>query len=236
MVETVSCPGCQTKLKMKPEYAGKKIKCPRCAQMILVPDARGVTAAPPKVAAAKKATPKGRAAPREEEDEAAVMTSPRKKKGRQSDMSPCPECGEMVDNDARKCPHCRTPLEVDDEEEYKKWKKCPECGQKRARRVLWTFWGSFYFTAIFKHVRCEECGTTYNGKTGKSNLGPAVICVSVPLLAIAAIGHVILWIIRDRGADPAEWLTYLVWGMDGVAGLGVLAGVILWLVKKQRKD
>ena len=235
MADTVTCPGCQTKLKMKPEYAGKKIKCPRCAQMIVVPGARGVTAAPPKLAAAKKGGPKAKAAAREE-DEAAVITSPRKKKGRHADMSPCPECGEMVDNDARKCPHCRTPLEVDDEEEYQKWKRCPDCGQQKARRVLWTFWGSFYFTAIFRHVRCEECGATYNGRTGKSNIGPAVICVSVPLAAIAAIGHVIMWIFRDRGSEPPDWLRYLAFGVDGIAGLGILAGIILWLVKQQRKD
>ena len=64
----------------------------------------------------------------------------------------------MVDNDATKCPHCKTPLETDEEEEYQKWKKCPRCRQQRAKRVLWTFWGSFYFTALFKHVKCQECG------------------------------------------------------------------------------
>src|SRR5438309_2163854 len=37
MAETIACPGCQTKLKLRPEYAGKKIRCPRCAHLIAVP-------------------------------------------------------------------------------------------------------------------------------------------------------------------------------------------------------
>ena len=107
-------------------------------------------------------------------------------------------------------------------------------GQSEVRRTLSLT--LLYFTAIFKHVRCDECGATYNGKTGKSNLGPAVICVSVPLLAIAAIGHVIIWIIKDRGAEPADWVRYAAYGMDIVAGLGVVAGIVLWLLKRGRKD
>ena len=210
MAETVSCPGCQTKLKLKPEYAGRKIKCPRCAHVLVIPAAPGVTATPPKAikkAAAGSAAPplpppapktKGRALP--EDEEAAVATEPKgKRKGRKSDLTPCPECGEMVDNEATKCPHCKTLLEVDDEEEYLQWKKCPSCGAQRAKRVLWTFWGSFYFTAIFKHVKCQECGTAYNGRTGKSNLVPALLCVGITLLMIGGIVGAVLWMLHDRG-------------------------------------
>jgi uncharacterized protein YbaR (Trm112 family) len=203
MAETVSCPGCKVKLKLKPEYAGKKIKCPKCASVIAVPGAAGVVTAPPKVpkaAAAKAAPAAAKAKPPFEDDEAAVIAAPPKKKGgRKSDMSPCPECGEMVDNAATKCPHCKTPLEVDDEAEYEKWKKCPACGQRKAKRVLWTLWGSFYFTALFKHVRCADCGKTYNGKTGKSNAVVAAVCVTVPLLAIAGIGIGIWFYYKSLG-------------------------------------
>jgi hypothetical protein len=209
MAETVSCPGCHVRLKMKPEYAGKKIKCPRCARLILVPRVPGVTAVPPKATAAKATTLAKKVVPvpapaaarskrKGEDEDEKVITSPTKKK-RKSDMSPCPECGEMVDIAATKCPHCKTPLEADDEEEYKRWKKCPNCGKQMAKRVLWTFWGSFYFTAIFKHVRCEDCGTKYNGKTGKSNMVPAVLCVSIAAVLILALAVLILWLLSLRG-------------------------------------
>jgi DNA-directed RNA polymerase subunit RPC12/RpoP len=215
MAETVACPGCQVKLKLKPEYAGKKIKCPRCAHLIVVPSVAGVTAGRPRPGAPAKLAPRGapqkavtpkvpaaaakKARPPADDDDDAVIAGPPTKKKRKSDMAPCPECGEPVDVAATKCPHCKTPLEADEEEEYRKWKKCPTCGKQAAKRVLWTFWGSFYFTALFKHVRCEECGTKYNGKTGKSNLVPALMCVSIALLLILGLAVLILWILSTRG-------------------------------------
>ena len=145
-------------------------------------------------------------------------------------MSPCPECGEMVDVDAKKCPHCKTLLESDDEEEHKKWKKCPACRKQAARPVLWTIWGSFYFTRLFHQVRCEECGKTYNGKTGGSNLGPAIVCMSVPLMAIAGIGYFIWWIAKDRGHLEYEWVDTVSLILMIAGGVGLLTGIILWLV------
>ena len=200
MAETVQCPGCQTKLKLKPEYAGKKIKCPKCAHTIVVPSAPGVTTSPPRAATSK--TKAGVAIPvaPDDEDDGAVSAEPPRKKGRKSEnMTPCPECGEMVDDAAVKCPHCKAVLEADEEEEYKRWKKCPHCRKQMGRRVLWTFWGSFYFTALFKHVRCDECGTAYNGKTGRSNIVPALMCVFVALLLIGGIVGFIIWMLKDRG-------------------------------------
>jgi hypothetical protein len=244
MASTVTCPGCQVKLKLKPEYAGKKIRCPRCTRVLAIRAAPGVTARPPKAVAAKGApanVPAGKAPPPLartspkppplEDDGAAVVTAPAKKrKERKTDMTPCPECGEMVDVDAKKCPHCKVALEADDEEEYRKWRRCPRCGKQAAKHVLWTIWGSFYFTRLFHQVRCEECGQAYNGKTGKSNLGPAVVCLSVPLLAMCGIGYFVAWIVEDRGYAAREWITItsLILGIAG--GVGLLAGIVLWLV------
>jgi hypothetical protein len=206
MAETVACPGCQTQLKLKPEYAGRKIKCPRCAHLIVVPSIAGVRASRPEAGAGKAVTQRGpgaagkKARPRaDDDDDDAVIAEPPTRKKRRSDMAPCPECGEPVDVAATKCPHCKTLLEADEEEEYRKWKKCPTCGKQAAKRVLWTFWGSFYFTALFKHVRCEECGTKYNGKTGRSNMTPAVMCVSIALVLILGLALLILWILSTRG-------------------------------------
>lgn len=43
MAISILCPGCQKKLKVKDELAGKRVKCPGCGQVIVVP----VPAAPP---------------------------------------------------------------------------------------------------------------------------------------------------------------------------------------------
>jgi predicted RNA-binding Zn-ribbon protein involved in translation (DUF1610 family) len=68
-----------------------------------------------------------------------------------------------------------------------KWVACPKCGAVAAKPVKWTFWGSFYGPKIFNHVRCQQCRTTYNGKTGGSNIVPAIGCVLLPLLGIVLI-------------------------------------------------
>src|SRR5271163_427789 len=40
-----SCSSCGNKLKVKPELAGKKVKCPKCAQVVLVPASEGDSSA-----------------------------------------------------------------------------------------------------------------------------------------------------------------------------------------------
>jgi len=46
---------------------------------------------------------------------------------------------------------------------------CPNCGQSNATKVKYTWWGGALGPAMFNHVKCQGCGTQYNGKTGKSN-------------------------------------------------------------------
>jgi len=67
------------------------------------------------------------------------------------------------------------------------FKPCPRCGAEGAKRVLFTPWGSFYGPALFNHVRCPECRYAYNGRSGGSNLIPAILFVTVPLVLMAAI-------------------------------------------------
>ncbi len=67
------------------------------------------------------------------------------------------------------------------------WVPCPKCGASDPKRVKFTFWGSFYGPKLFSHVRCQECRTTYNGKTGGSNLIPAIGCILVPAFLILLI-------------------------------------------------
>jgi DNA-directed RNA polymerase subunit M/transcription elongation factor TFIIS len=76
------------------------------------------------------------------------------------------------------------------------FKPCPRCGAEGAKRVLFTPWGSFYGPALFNHVRCPECHHAYNGRSGGSNLIPAILFVAIPLVLIAAIiGYIAMLII-----------------------------------------
>jgi hypothetical protein len=65
--------------------------------------------------------------------------------------------------------------------------------------VAWTAWGSYYGPALFAHVRCPVCDHTYNGKTGRSNLMPAIIFVAVPIFLILVILCVLAWIVHRWG-------------------------------------
>src|SRR5262249_47783346 len=47
--------------------------------------------------------------------------------------------------------------------------RCYNCGSRRATRVRWTWWGGLVGPAMFNIVRCDRCGTSYNGKTGGDN-------------------------------------------------------------------
>ena len=46
---------------------------------------------------------------------------------------------------------------------------CPNCGQSNAKKVSFSFWGGALGPAMMTHVKCQNCATEYNGKTGQSN-------------------------------------------------------------------
>jgi hypothetical protein len=60
---------------------------------------------------------------------------------------------------------------------------CPTCRATSAKRLNFTFWGGAIGPRLLNHVRCDQCGTTYNGKTGKSNLG-AIVVYQIVLLVL----------------------------------------------------
>ena len=82
---------------------------------------------------------------------------------------------------------------------------CPKCGAEGAKRVKYTFWGSFYGPRIFSHVRCPECGATYNGKTGGSNIIPAIGCVTLPLLGILFIVGAVGYYLYHNVYEPSQY-------------------------------
>lgn len=199
MSETMNCPGCQALLRIRDEMAGKKIKCPRCAHVVAIP--------------AKATEPVTLEEVVEPEERVTAKPAP-KTQAKPATTKPCPECGERIPVEARKCRYCKAVAdeeveeldEAEDEEEEdtpskkrSKYKPCPRCGEVGAKRVVWTAWGSFYGPAMFTHVRCPECGYKYNGKSGRSNLIPAIIFVSVPLIIILAIFGVLIWYIHHLG-------------------------------------
>jgi len=59
---------------------------------------------------------------------------------------------------------------------------CPSCGQSNAKKVSFTWWGGALGPRMFSHVKCHNCGTEYNGKTGKSNQNNILIYFLVSFL------------------------------------------------------
>jgi hypothetical protein len=67
---------------------------------------------------------------------------------------------------------------------------CPKCGARTAQKVGFTLWGGLIGPKLLSHVKCGACRTTYNGKTGRSNLTAIIIYQVVGVgicLAIAAL-------------------------------------------------
>lgn len=180
------CNGCKTKLKVRDDLAGRKVKCPRCATVLVVPAAKPaeeefapVELVEERVTEAPAAKGRKGAIRRADEEE--------EKRGRQRG-------GIKTDGrPARKRSH------IDESDDGSKWKPCPKCKARGAKRVLWTPWGSFYGAAMFHHVRCPACGFKYNGRTGRSNLVPAVIFVTVTVLGIVGILAGLVVMLRLRG-------------------------------------
>lgn len=52
---------------------------------------------------------------------------------------------------------------------------CPQCRQSNAQRMSFTWWGGLIGPRVLTHVKCQTCGTAYNGKTGKDNTTGIVI-------------------------------------------------------------
>jgi predicted Zn finger-like uncharacterized protein len=158
MTIRLSCPSCEASFQVREEYAGKRMKCPKCSAVVTVPSEE------PAAEEAIQPTP----AIRRAKDEDPVLLNPEEEE-------------ELEDEDV--------------ERRRSKFKPCPRCRAWGAKRVVWTPWGSFYGPAMFTHVRCPKCGYGYNGKTGGSNLIPAIIFVTVPAIGICLILVALAWVL-----------------------------------------
>lgn len=63
---------------------------------------------------------------------------------------------------------------------------CPNCSSTRAKKVGMTWWGGVIGPKLLTHVKCQDCGTAYNGKTGQSNTA-GIIIYTVVILAIVVV-------------------------------------------------
>jgi hypothetical protein len=53
--------------------------------------------------------------------------------------------------------------------------QCPKCGNQNAKKVNYTWWGGLLAPRLFSLVKCNVCGTEYNGKTGQSSRRTMII-------------------------------------------------------------
>lgn len=65
--------------------------------------------------------------------------------------------------------------------------KCPSCNRSNATKIGYTYWGGVLGPKLLSHVKCNECGTKYNGKSGKSNLVPIIIYSVVTFVIALAV-------------------------------------------------
>ena len=65
---------------------------------------------------------------------------------------------------------------------------CYNCGADAASRVGFTWWGGVFGPMILNHVSCDRCGTTYNGRSGKSNNTGIAIYVGVGFAIAGVLG------------------------------------------------
>jgi predicted Zn finger-like uncharacterized protein len=163
------CPECQAGLRVKDEHAGKKMKCPKCAKVISIPKPDDDVV----------------------EDVDVVEDEPRAEA----------EAGDPFQELDRPTSK-KEKLEAAKAERgpnYGKYMPCPHCGAREAKKVNWTWWGSFYGPKLFHQVRCLECGGGFNGKSGDTNLIPAVLFVTIPLVLIVVLLFVIYFMLKRKG-------------------------------------
>jgi hypothetical protein len=149
----------------------------------------------------------------EDEDEEAISESPRKRRPARDEKDdedePRARRKRSRDEDDDEEPRARRKRDRDEDEDEeddrprRKRKKrrgqyanCPDCGARGdATAVGFTWWGGIIGPRLFSHVRCNRCGTCYNGKTGNYNTTAIAIYVAVGV--IIGLGLAVLGIIAN---------------------------------------
>jgi transposase-like protein len=72
---------------------------------------------------------------------------------------------------------------------------CPQCRRPDPQKVGFTWWGGMLGPRMLSHVKCQSCGTAYNGKTGQSNT-TGIVIYSVVLFVIGIAIVVVITLAR----------------------------------------
>ena len=206
----VRCAKCGKTLNIPDQFAGKKGKCPGCQEMLTIPAASAeVSAVAPAPPTARKPAPPApveeveeveEAQEVEEEEPAEEVESEEEERiaDRPANRRSRPAENEEEERVARQ-PARKRPRPVEDDEDAPpqrkrrksggEWAECPSCGACDATRVRWTWWGGLVGPMIINTVRCNDCGTKYNGVHGDSNTTRIVIYTVVAgLISLVIIG------------------------------------------------
>ena len=173
-----ACPYCDAIARVPAKLAGKQGMCPTCEKVIEVPRPEGEEETRELSPAAAGNLPK-KAKP--------AAPTPLQAKATQV----CAFCAEAFPADADKCKFCGEGIAGSGSRgEYA---DCPKCRcPGRAEPVRMTWWGGLLGPKLFSHVKCSQCSTAYNGKTGKSNKTVIGIYLAVSTLVCLGIGLLIL--------------------------------------------
>ena len=172
---TITCPSCNSPLRVREEYAGKQLQCPRCSAVITVSNADAAPTTEVPLLEVEEHVEERQPVARAIPPHRAVVINIEEARPDRRPGAPAHHPSEGPREGRR--PRPRGPDYV----------PCPRCGAGGAEGVIWTPWGSFYGPALLTHVRCLKCGYAYNGRTGGSNTVAAVFFVLVPLILILAI-------------------------------------------------
>ena len=74
---------------------------------------------------------------------------------------------------------------------------CPKCGTADPKTLNFTWWGGALGPKLLSHVKCENCGYKYNGKSGKDNTaGIAIYSIAIGIVAFVLMGAAFAFLFR----------------------------------------
>jgi uncharacterized protein (DUF983 family) len=76
--------------------------------------------------------------------------------------------------------------------EYASRAGCPKCGSGNCTPITFTWWGGVLGPKLMNHTKCNQCGSTFNRKTGKSN-GTAILIYNLVGLAIGIVAFFVFF-------------------------------------------
>lgn len=98
----------------------------------------------------------------------------------------CSKCGKRVPEQGPFCSTCGMRLVGESA-------PCPKCGNTLAGRSDYTWWGGLLGPRLLNHVKCLACGTTYNGRTGKSNTTAIIVYQVVGVVLVLITSGLAFW-------------------------------------------